>query len=57
MKKIKEGDKVNIYWENVTAEFNVTVKYIPCQTGDSWIFERKNGTIFYVNTFAKMNLI
>lgn len=51
------GDKVNIFWENVKAEFEVEVLYIPCATGDSWRLKRKDGTIIYVNSFSKMEVV
>jgi len=52
--KIEEGDIVNVYFENAGAEFGLHVLYIPCATGDSWRFKRTNGTIIYIQNFAKM---
>ena len=52
--KITEGSRVDVYFENVPCEFDVDVLYIPCATGDSWILKRRDGTIVYVNSFAKM---
>lgn len=54
---IKEGDLVNIYWENLTTEFNVVVLYTPSATGDSWHLRREDGTIIYVNSFSMMEKI
>ena len=51
---IKEGDIVIVHFEHTECEFRVKVLHTPCATGDSWIFERKDGTIVYVNSFSKM---
>ena len=55
--RIKEGDIVNIYWEYIEIEYKVKVLYTPCGTGDSWLFEREDGTIIYVNSFGKMEKV
>ena len=52
--KIQEGDIVNVYWERIEGEYEVEVLYTPQDTGDSWRFRRKDGTIVYVNSFSKM---
>jgi hypothetical protein len=52
--QINIEDIVSIHWENIEPELNVVVLYIPCATGDSWRFRREDGTIIYVNTFAKI---
>ena len=51
---IKEGDKVDIYWEYVGYERNLEVIYIPVATGDCWHLLRPDGTIVYVGIFSKM---
>jgi len=52
--KIQIGDKVDVYWENISSEFNMRVLYVPCATGDSWRLRRLDGTVIYVNSFGKM---
>jgi len=52
--KIEEGDMVDVHFEYTACEFGVKVLYTPCATGDSWRFERRDGTIVYVNSFSKM---
>lgn len=52
--KITAGDVVDVFWENVQCESGMEVLYIPCATGDSWILKRPNGTIVYINEYAKM---
>lgn len=55
---IKIGDKVDVFFENVKAEFNLKVKYIPVATGDSWhlvrMFKEEEITDVYINSFSKM---
>jgi len=48
------GDIVDIFWENVQAEFEVKILHKPCATGDSWVLERTDGTEILVNSFSKM---
>ena len=50
-------DIVTIYWENIRTERNVKVIHVPVQTEDIWKFERRNGTIFYVKNFCKMEKV
>ena len=52
--KIEAGDIVDVYFEYVEIENHVQVLYTPSATGDSWHLQRENGTIVYVNMFAKM---
>ena len=52
--KIEEGDIVDVYFEHIEGEFNVKVLYTPCVTGDSWRFQREDGTVVCVNSFSKM---
>lgn len=54
---IKKGDKGNIYWENIKPEFNAKVIATPECPGDSWCFEKQDGTLFYSYSFAKMERI
>ena len=32
------------------------IKHQPAATGDSWVIERDDGTVFYVQTFAAMRI-
>ena len=52
--KIEEGDIVDVYSEHTEGEFDVKVLYMPCATGDSWQFQREDGTAVCVNSFSKM---
>jgi len=52
--KIQIGDKVNVFFENIDAEFDLEVLHIPVATGDSWHLRTENGTLIYVNMFSKM---
>jgi len=52
--RIKEGDWVQVFWENVEPEYPVEVLYMPVATGDSWHLRREDGTLVYVNSFSKM---
>lgn len=47
---IKEGDIVDVYFENCPCEYGVLVLYTPCATGDSFHLKRKDG----VQTFTKI---
>jgi hypothetical protein len=51
---IDEGDVVEVGWDNLQYEYNLKVLYRPTSNGDSWIFERGDGTIIYVNQFSKI---
>ncbi len=48
------GDRVNVYWENVNAEFNVELTGLPQNVGATYIFKRKDGTVFESIIFCKM---
>lgn len=48
------GDRVDVHFENVESERNVTILSKPCSDGDSWILQRDDGTQVYVQRFAKM---
>lgn len=52
---IKETNKVDVFFENVDAEFNVTVKYKP-QVGEQsyWLVQREDGTEVLLQNFTKM---
>lgn len=54
---IKKGDKVNVYWENVPAEFNLTVTYSPECPGDYYICQRENGSLVNIGAFCKMEQV
>ena len=54
---IKKGDKVNIYWEHLTAEFGLEVLSSPCGVGDCWTLKRPSGTIINVMFFAIMEQV
>ena len=62
MSKIKVGDVVKVDFHNaqITLSHKAEVIYMPCQTGDSWVFEDlNNGTIYYVSegcTLTKLGL-
>jgi hypothetical protein len=55
--RIEEGDTVHVYFERMDSELNLTVLWTPCDTGDSWRFKRTDGTIIYMQNFAKMMLV
>lgn len=49
---IKVGDVVSVNFNNaqITLCHTAIVKYVPCATGDSWVFEDNNtGQIHYVS--------
>jgi len=50
--KIKEGDDVRVYFENVERICG-TVRYTPQATGDCWVIESLH-EINYVQTFSKI---
>ena len=54
---IEIGDKVNIHWERIRSEFECEVLYIPMSEGDSYSFQRKDNTIFYVQHFCKIEKV
>jgi hypothetical protein len=51
---IREGDRVNVYFENVEYEFNVLVRYTPADTGDCFTVEREDGTQVAIQSYSKM---
>ena len=51
---IQIGDRVDIFWDQITPEMDVRVVGLPYNTGDSWVVERLDGTIVYVQLFGKM---
>ena len=52
--KIQEGNIVDVIFEAAQCEFNMKVLYTPQATGDSWQLQRQDGTMVYVQLFAKM---
>ena len=54
---IEQGDTVNVYFTSSSSEFRVTVKYVPCATGDCWRLERRNGTPLNAMQFEKMEKV
>ena len=54
--EIKKGDIVDIIWEQSPCEFRVKVLYVPYPSGGCWQFQREDGTIVYVDIFAKIVL-
>ena len=60
--RIEVGDVVDVFFTSSAALFRVTVRYVPCATGDSWHLENTNALdgmirIHYVNMFERMDLI
>jgi len=52
---ITKGDKVTVYFtDRLDPEFDVTIKYTPSEPGDSFLVERKDGTLVEIMSFAKM---
>jgi len=54
---IKKGDKVNVYWETIRAEFGLEVLYRPQDVGDCWGLARPDGTLVNVLLFSKMEKV
>lgn len=54
---IKRGDKINVYWENIKAEFNLTVISLPEAPGDWFGCRREDGTSINVGSFCKMEQV
>jgi len=56
-KRIDVGDTVDVYLGDYTErEDRVKVLYTPAATGDSWVVQRRDGTIVHVQMFQKMVL-
>jgi len=56
--EIREGDNVNVYFENVPWLKNLRVNHIPCATGDCWHLENtETHQVYYVMLFAYMELV
>jgi len=55
MDTINQGDRVNIYFENIQCLLNVEILFIPCATGDSWIVKDELGNISYISFFSRMD--
>lgn len=56
---IEVGDIVNIHFETIASEFEVTILCIPlCIDAheDTWRLRRKDGTLIYVKTFTLMEI-
>ena len=55
MRPIKEGDIVNVYWcdEEKSELKGLKVLHVPCNVGDMWYFEDKQGSIFAQNPIAQ----
>ncbi|GEM_PF-5674699 len=51
------GSWVNVYWENVPAEFNVMVSLFPADPASGWAFLRNDGSEIFVNNFCKIEEI
>jgi len=47
-------DKVNIFWEYIPSEIDLTVKHKPHNVGEAWELEREDGTKLCVLFFSKM---
>ena len=54
MNRIMPGDEVRVYWEQCSSELTMEVLALPTDINGTWILERTDGTVVYVNTFAKM---
>lgn len=54
---IKEGDKVNVYFDRCDAEFDCEVVYTPAAPGDVFHLKRSDGTPIIVMVFSKMEKI
>jgi hypothetical protein len=54
---IKKGDTVNVYWEHLQAEFNLTVVSLPEVPGDWYGCRREDGTLVNIGTFCKMEKV
>jgi hypothetical protein len=54
---LEVNDRVNIYFDTTQAELDVMILYIPVASGDSWHVVRKDGTLVYVQMFAKMEQV
>ena len=58
--RIKVGDRVAVYWEQV-KRLEGTVVYIPCGPGDSWVIETGGYTedgapnVSHVQAFCRMD--
>jgi len=58
MDEIKEGDRVNVYFDSVPWLKNMKVRHIPVATGDCWHLEQfDSGQTFYVMLFSYMEKI
>lgn len=51
---IKEGDIVDIHFEQIASEFSVEVIYMPNATGDCFKLKREDGTLVNVQNYSKM---
>lgn len=51
---INIGDRVTVYFERVEAEYNCEIVRIPVRPHDSWELKRLDGTVVYVQNYAKM---
>lgn len=56
-RSIKEGDRVNVFWEYVPGIWDAEVIYRPAATGDSWYLKTKEGQVVAVQIFCKMEKI
>ena len=54
---IKKGDKINVFWENAPAEFNVEVVDLPTEVGECWILKRPDGILINVLMYSKMEQV
>jgi len=49
MRTIKEGDIVNVFWNNEEELRDVKVMHTPSDMGDFWYFEDTKGTQWAIN--------
>ena len=50
--KIRVGDTVDVFFENVACEFGVVIMYVPVATGDSWCICREDGVPINILNFC-----
>lgn len=58
MEYIEKGDRVNIaFWPEVNDVRNALVMDTPKHIGDDWILKGEDGSLIYVQHYAKMERI
>lgn len=55
--RIKKGDFVNVYFENIPCIFNAEVIYTPCSEGDCWCLVGQAGQAINVVWYSYMEKI